>query len=765
MSALVICCPFRLNPKNVPNGPRDTPSLPAQRLGRVVVDGGARYRSDVPRVIPSVSNAVPDVDALLAAAVQGIGGAERPGQVQMAEAVRYAIEAGEHVAVQAGTGTGKSLAYLVPAVRHAITTGSTVVVATATIALQRQLIDRDLPRLAATLTPLLDREPAFAILKGRRNYLCLNRQQGGVAEDPQDALFDPADHGPTSPLGRQVKRLHEWAEQTATGDRDELVPGVPEAAWRQVSVSAQECVGAQRCTFGSRCFAEKAREAAGRADVVVTNHALLAIDATSEIEVLPEHDVVIVDEAHDLVDRVTSATTGELSGSAVDAAARRAARLTESAADVGAAPAVADQLRQAAAALVIDLGDATAGRMDVLPETLAATLTAVRDAAGACSDAVRASASPQEEDQQRLATTRVTVASLDDIQQTAGRILDAFEQAITERGEVVWLDRPFIDDGRRPPALRVAPLEVGRVLRNRLFAQRTVALTSATLALGGSFAPLAVQWGLSLPGGSDPPQTPPAHGGAARPPVPPGRGAGPSEPIAWTGLDVGSPFDHGRSGILYVARHLPPPGRDALPEAYLTELSELIEAAGGRTLGLFSSMRAAKEAAGALRERIGFPLLCQGDDPTGQLVRQFSEDEPTCLFGTLSLWQGVDVPGNSLQLVVIDRIPFPRPDDPLASARQRAVAARGGNGFMSVAASHAALLLAQGAGRLLRTMTDRGVVAVLDPRLMTARYGDFLRASLPPFWTTTDPSLVRAALRRLAAASEGSPATEAPAPV
>ena len=190
-----------------------------------------------------------------------------------------------------------------------------------------------------------------------------------------------------------------------------------------------------------------------------------------------------------------------------------------------------------------------------------------------------------------------------------------------------------------------------------------------------------------------------------------------------------------------------------MPEAYLSELEELIDAAGGRTLGLFSSMRAAKQAAGALRDRISQPLLCQGDDVTAQLVRQFAEDEPTCLFGTLSLWQGVDVPGNSLQLVVIDRIPFPRPDDPLASARQRAVAARGGNGFMTVAASQAALLLAQGAGRLLRTMTDRGVVAVLDPRLVTARYGDFLRASLPPFWTTTDPALVRAALRRLAAAA------------
>jgi ATP-dependent DNA helicase DinG len=249
-----------------------------------------------------------------------------------------------------------------------------------------------------------------------------------------------------------------------------------------------------------------------------------------------------------------------------------------------------------------------------------------------------------------------------------------------------------------------------------------VVLTSATLALGGSFEPMARQWGLP---------------------------AGPSQ--TWSGLDVGSPFDHPRSGILYIARHLPPPGRDGLPSAYLDELRELIDAAGGRTLGLFSSMRAARKAADELRGAIGFPVLCQGDDATSQLVRQFAADESTCLFGTLSLWQGVDVPGRSLQLVVIDRIPFPRPDDPLASARQRAIAAHGGNGFMAVAASGAALLLAQGTGRLLRTGTDRGVVAILDPRLATARYAGFLRASLPPYWTTTDPGVVRAALRRLAA--------------
>ena len=661
---------------------------------------------------------------LLAAAVAGIGGQERPGQVAMAEAVEHAIDTGEHLAVQAGTGTGKSLAYLVPAIRYAMTTRSTVVVATATIALQRQLIDRDLPRLVSALQPLLGQEPAFAILKGRRNYLCLHRQRGGPADDPQDALFEQADTSPTSPLGRQVKRLHEWAEQTTTGDRDELVPGVPEAAWRQVSVSAQECIGAQRCPFGSRCFAEKAREAAAKAHIVVTNHALLAIDATSDIDVLPAHEVVIVDEAHDLVDRVTSATTGELSGPAVDTAGRRVARLTEPATLDG-GPAVADQLRNAAEALTVDLDDTPAGRMDQLSDTLAATLRSLHDAAKACTDAITASAQGLEEDPQRLAAARMTLAQVDDLQKTASRILAVFEEPIAARREVVWLDRPFVEDARRPPTLRVAPLEVGPVLRNKLFGERTVTLTSATLALGGSFNPLASQWGLNIPG---------------------------DDQLTWKGLDVGSPFDHPRSGILYVARHLPPPGRDALPEAYLTELEELIAAAGGRTLGLFSSMRAAVQAAGALRERVKHPLLCQGDDVTAQLVKQFAEDEPTCLFGTLSLWQGVDVPGSSLRLVIIDRVPFPRPDDPLASARQRAVAARGGNGFMTVAAAHAALLLAQGAGRLLRTMTDRGVVAVLDPRLVTARYGDFLRASLPPFWTTTDPALVRAALRRL---SEG----------
>ena len=693
---------------------------------------------------------------LLAAAVAGIGGTARPGQDAMAEAVWRAIGTGEHLAVQAGTGTGKSLAYLVPAAAHAISEGSSVVVATATIALQRQLIDRDLPRLTPALAPLLGREPTFAILKGRRNYLCRYRLDGGAPEEPGETLFDPA---ATSRVGQQVRRLHEWAAGTETGDRDELVPGVEERAWRQVSVSARECVGAQRCTHGHHCFAEQAREEAGQVDIVVTNHALLAIDALEDFMLLPDHDVVVIDEAHDLVNRVTSVASKELSGPGAEAAARRSARLLSGD--------NSDRLREAAEAVGRVLAEVREGRIDVLDEPLAACLASVRAAAAGSAAEVRTSGKENAEDPERLALGRIALAALDDVRETADRVLGAFDADIAARPDVVWMDRPAADDSRRPPTLRVAPLEVGGLLAERVFRRRTVVLTSATLALGGSFEPLARQWGLPPPGTSAARESPGSQAGdgaaadstatdgaAADDAATDGAANGETGGLAWSGRDVGSPFDHPRSGILYVARHLPPPGRDGLPPSYLTELAELIDAAGGRTLGLFSSMRAARQAAEELREVISQPLLCQGDDATAQLVNQFAEDEATCLFGTLSLWQGVDVPGSALQLVVIDRIPFPRPDDPLASARQRAVAARGGNGFMTVAAAHAALLLAQGAGRLLRTMEDRGMVAILDPRLATARYAGFLRASLPPFWATTDPAVARGALRRLAASHD-----------
>jgi ATP-dependent DNA helicase DinG len=706
---------------------------------------------------------LPDVPTLLDAAVAALGGSRREGQATMADAVAEAVDKREHLVVQAGTGTGKSLAYLVPAIRHAMAGERTVVVSTATIALQNQLIERDLPRLAGALTPLLPREPTFAVLKGRRNYLCRNRLQTADGEAEDTELFDPRQ---LSSLGRQVARLHEWAEETVTGDRDELVPGVSDLAWRQVSVAANECMGARICPFGQECFAEFAREAAQGVDVVVTNHAMLSIDMSQGHHILPEHNTIMIDEAHELVDRATSVATGTLGERVVNAAAKRAARLVE--------PGVSERLTECADGLALMFTESPDGRLDHIDDALANAVAATRDAASACVTAI--GPSPGELDPDGASDRRLALAALGEVHDTAVRVLESFEPALRDRTEVVWLTKA---PGRQP-ALHVAPLGVGGLLREKLFGDRTVVLTSATLTLGGSFTALANQWGL----GREVTQEAAERAAAGRGPEPDGprdaagSGSTPGSPSAdgpdggsggdddedgphraageprWRALDVGSPFEHARRGILYVATHLPPPGRDGLAPAYLDEIADLIEAADGRALGLFSSMRAAQQAAEELRERLDQPILCQGEDSTGQLVRRFAEDERSCLFGTLSLWQGVDVPGPSLSLVIVDRIPFPRPDDPLASARQRAVAAHGGNGFLSVAATHAALLLAQGTGRLLRSTEDRGVIAVLDPRLATARYGGFLRASLPPYWGTTDPAVARSALRRLAGQPE-----------
>jgi len=667
------------------------------------------------------------VPGLLAAAVAALGGSERSGQVQMAAAVARAFDTGEHLVVQAGTGTGKSLAYLVPALVRALEDDSPVVVSTATIALQRQLVDRDLPRLAESLADALPRPPRFALLKGRRNYLCLNKVHngGGGADDdsgerPQEELFDPV---AVSALGRDVQRLTAWASTTESGDRDDLRPGVPDRSWSQVSVSARECVGVARCPFGTECFSERARGRAGGADVVVTNHALLAIDAVADSAVLPEHALLVVDEAHELVDRVTSVATAELTPAGLGVAARRIARLVD--------PELIQRLEATTATFAAAIHDARPGRIDRLDDELATYLTALRDAAAAARSAIEVSGAARTD--ARAASARAeAAAALGEIADTAARVLASFAPAIPDRTDVVWLEHED-NRGSPRPVLRVAPLSVAGVLRERVFARSTTVLTSATLTVGGSFDAMAAAWGLT---GSD-------SDDEARWPT-------------WRGLDAGSPFEHAKAGILYVAAHLPPPGRDGTGSAeQLTEIAELVTAAGGRTLGLFSSMRAARSAAEAMRERLSTPVLCQGDDSTSALVERFSEDPETSLFGTLSLWQGVDVPGPSLSLVLIDRIPFPRPDDPLLSARQRAVAARGGNGFMAVAASHAALLLAQGAGRLLRRVTDRGVVAVLDSRMVTAGYAGYLRASLPPFWATTDAGQVRGALERLRTSSEG----------
>lgn len=652
----------------------------------------------------------PAVTELLQAAVDAVKGTERPGQAAMAEAVADAVDAGRHLLVQAGTGTGKSLGYLVPALAH----GERVVVATATLALQRQLVERDLPRTVEALHPLLRRRPEFAMLKGRSNYLCLHRLHEGVPQEEEEGLFDPFESaGPTSKLGKDLLRLRDWSDETETGDRDDLKPGVSDRAWGQVSVSSRECLGASKCAYGAECFAEAARERAKLADVIVTNHALLAIDAIEGAPVLPGHEVLIVDEAHELVSRVTGVATGELTPGAVNRAVRRVAKLVDEKA--------ADQLQTASETFERLMELALPGRLETVPEDLQYALMALRDAGRACLSALgnTRDKSVQDED----AVRKQAKASIENVHDVAERILEGSEF------DVVWYER----HERYGASLRVAPLSVSGLLREKLFADRSVVLTSATLKLGGDFNGVGASLGLAPEGLGD------EENDAA------------AETPPWKGLDVGSPFDYRKQGILYVAKHLANPGRELQRTDMLDELTELVGAAGGRTLGLFSSMRAARAAAEELRGRLGLPILLQGEETLGELIRRFAEDAETCLFGTLSLWQGVDVPGANCQLVVMDRVPFPRPDDPLMSARQKAVEEAGGNGFMAVAATHAALLMAQGAGRLVRATGDRGVVAVLDPRLERARYGGFLRASMPDFWYTTDRNQVR---RSLAAIDE-----------
>lgn len=642
---------------------------------------------------------------LLDAAVSALGGARRAGQVRMAEAVTTALEKERHLAVQAGTGTGKSLAYLVPAFRHAQETGHTVIVSTATLALQRQLVERDLPRLAEALEPHLEKKPTFAIMKGRSNYVCLNKVSRAAELDDEDALLD---QDAISSLGRHVQRVYEWAEDTETGDREDLEPGVPDLAWRQVSVTSNECLGATRCPHGEDCFAELARRRAADVDIVVTNHALLAIDAVADINILPEHDVVIIDEAHELDGRITSVSTAEITGRTLKMAANRAKSLGANGKD--------QRLSEQANELSQLLGEFTPGRWTDLPEEAKQQLMSLADTLSDCRETIaRAPEGEQAQDPEKSAERQNLANHLGSLVEAIARILDVFATGDpAAHADVVWLER---DERTLNDTLAVAPLSIAGMLHEKLFGEQTVVLTSATLALGGRFDAMAAQWG--LPKGT------------------------------WDSLDVGYPFDPARSGILYTAAHLPQPGRDGLSPQTLKEIRELIMAAGGRTLGLFSSRRAAQQAAEELKPTLPFDIYLQGEDSIGALVDKFTKNENSCLFGTLTLWQGVDVPGPACSLVLIDRIPFPRPDNPLMQARTEAAKAAGRNGFMEVSATHAALLMAQGAGRLLRSTADRGVVAVLDSRLETKRYGSYLRASMPQMWPTSDPEVVRGALKRL----------------
>lgn len=682
------------------NAPKNAPgTVPGSATG------GTRFTGQELETLPGAKDAL----TLLDEAVAATGGQNRAGQRTMVAHVAQALELQRHLLVQAGTGTGKSLGYLVPALARVGESDQPIVVATATLALQAQIVNRDIPRLLQALEPRPESQAQVALLKGRNNYLCLHKLEGGYPEDEPDALFDMPSS--TSRVGEEVVRLREWADRTETGDRDELKPGVSDRAWAQVSVSAAECLG-RRCPLVEECFSEMARSRAAEADIVITNHALLAINAFEGMKVLPEHETVIIDEAHELVDRVTGAVSGSLTVAMV----RRAARSVKkhSKADSGALEMAAGTLETAFEGLAEGLLKGLDGRL----------LTAI----SAVNDAARTALSDTKPDGQDVdAGLQMARSRVSEVHDMSSRILEASGEQ-----DVLWISRQGgWENGRYvaasdtdPATLNIAPLSVGLQLRDGLFADRTVILTSATLTVGDSFDVAAGALGLQ------------------------GEGA-----PRWTSIDVGSPFDYRKQGVMYVAGDLKPPGF-GVHEGQLERLRELCEASEGGALGLFSSKRAAERAAEYMREHSDLNILLQGESSLKALVEEFSEDVDSCLFGTMSLWQGVDVPGDSCRLVVMDRIPFPRPDDPIAQARTEAVNRHRGNGFMAVSAHHAAIRMAQGAGRLIRSVSDRGVVAVLDSRVATKRYGGFLMKAMPPMWSTQNKAAVIGALARLSASIE-----------
>ena len=645
-------------------------------------------------------------------AVDAIGGAPREGQIEMAEAVANALTDRHHLMVQAGTGTGKSLAYLIPGIVH----GRKVLVATATLALQRQLVDRDLPAVVPALEKLLGREVTYAIYKGVGNYVCLQKMNSEDVDPDGELVMD------VSSLEKDAKRLIAWAKTPGvSGDRDDA-PEVDRRVWAANSVSGRECVGADVCAFGSQCFAANAKGKAQTADVVVTNHTLLAIEIMDLHPILPERDCIILDEAHEFMDRATQAVTDELTSGRVLRAAAMARKFMPGK--------LADAFHKAANDFhesMVDYGESvrselgSQGRLEEIPQSLESPIRKVREAAQAIVQSL--TADDEIIDTDAMAERARVKGAVNEVSTTAATLLKLGD------GLVLWYEPTF-------STLHLAPLSVSDVLRENMLKQTPVIATSATLTVGNSFNSLAKSIGFIV--GED---------------LNAELSEGELDPGNVQMLDVGSPFDFANQGVLYMPKHLPEPGRDGPSIEVLTELGELIDAAGGRTLALFSSWRGVEAADAHLRKvlaELPIKIITQKrGDAVGPLVARFAKDETSVLLGTMSLWQGVDVPGNSCILVAIDRIPFPRPDEPVMSARASQADAAGGSGFMQVSLPRAALLLAQGTGRLIRSVDDRGVVAILDSRIVSKRYGSVLLNSMPPLWRTSDKAVVQDSLKRL----------------
>ena len=612
----------------------------------------------------------------------------------MVEAICDALENDQNLAVQADTGVGKSIAYLAPTL-SALANGKEgpVVLATATLALQRQVLTVDAVAVTDAIKSLTGTRVEAAVLKGWSNYACRYLLEGDptLGLDEQEELF-PDPSSLISADGKTWAKVAKWAAKSRTGDRDDLDVSVPGRLWSKMSVSRRECLGTS-CPFYEECFANLARTKAFEADLVVTNHSVLGIAVNSNPEVIPEPSILVIDEAHSLADTVRHQGTVTLTERSLAAVARALRPFSSEAGNN--MELAADQFDSA-------LRAAGKGLMRGRGEALGDALVQIGEAARQGRRELR--------DKEASLAVQLAKSRLDSVLEAC----EAWER--DPAFMITW--KTEMDSGE--DSLHLAPLRVDDRIAAGLEDVAPTIFASATLELGGTFAPMIQRLGLER---------------SLR---------------EYSTIDVGGPFDASKQGILLVPRALPAPGRDGISEEALDLFVELVEAAGGGTLGLFTSHRAANAAVEALRERTDFEVLAQGEDSISSLVERFREVPDSCLIGSRSLWQGVDVRGRACRLVVMDRIPFARPDDPITQALGEAAEKNGAGGFFESSLIPASLLMAQGAGRLLRSSEDRGVVAVLDQRLLTRSYGKFLLQSMPKFWRTDVPKVASDALRRLA---------------
>lgn len=617
-----------------------------------------------------------DVAAALDDSIAALGheGERRPGQTEMAAAVAEAIGGGATLLCQAGTGVGKSLGYLVPAALAAAS-GRRVIIATATLALQDQLVTKDLPLVATGLVRRLGRPVRWELLKGRNNYLCRHRWEAHTQQ--QLGLDGGGFSAKDSDRQRQLAEIDRWVRVTRTGDRAELAVAPEGRVWSSVSMTSTECVGADRCPQGHRCFAEDARARASRADIVVTNQHLYFIDLFGDGFLFGPHDAVVFDEAHQLEAVVTQVAGLEIAPAVF-------VRLAAEARSVGADSTAADGVADVATRLSAELDPLRDTRLGAITGDLASLLEVADSRVTQLATELR---SENPDGGERSELERLRVGRL------AAESLTALRMAASPpAGTAIMVE----GTGR----LRLAPLDVGDLLASRLWGRQASILTSATL--GPHFVSR-----LGVPNADH------------------------------TYLAVQSPFDYRTNALLYCARHLPAPNHQQHRPKAVAELADLVDAVGGRTLALFTSWRALNETADALAEMLsGIEVLRQGGDRSNTALLEALGTEPaTIVCGTMSFWQGVDIAGPALSLLAIDRLPFARPNEPLAAARRELA---GDDAFMSVDVPNAADLLAQGVGRLIRTTTDRGVVAVLDSRLANAGYRARLLDGLPPMRRTVE---------------------------